>query len=421
MPGYGQISPAAARGFWQASDTPSQVYFRYNEGSLLAQNFNAMWCTALNMLYRGEQVDYWAMQHADIGPQDGWLDMAIDELEARNLDVLGVVIPIKDNRGSTSIALERPDPDPWHPLCRLTMEEVYRLPETFTSEDVGHKLLLNTGLWVCRFDKSWVMKGLHFTINDRIVFDKSREMFIAETEPEDWNFSRQLHKLGLRIGATRKIAAKHRGDTEFSNEYPWGTCKFDDQWIGQSVVPEDGFQFPADVEGWLSYKEGRALADLCRDKAVLEVGSYLGRSTICIAQTASSVVSVDTHDGRGTAVPQDTLPQFAANLSRYGVRQKVDVNSCSFEDFINWQDPDQTFELIFIDGAHDYKSVVSDIVNATSLMAPGGLLVFHDYRSPLDPDVSTAVDELISAGAELISTHDSLAVVRPPAAVPLEV
>ncbi|HEX6985675.1 MAG TPA: hypothetical protein VF170_09870, partial [Planctomycetaceae bacterium] len=166
MPGYGELTAGAARGFWRATRRPeSHVCYQYNEGSLLAANFNTLWCGALNLRHRGERVDYFAMQHADIEPQDYWLDTLIEEMEARDLDLLGVVVPIKDMKGVTSTALARPDGDTWRIQCRLTMAEVYRLPETFTSEDVGHPLLLNTGLWVCRFGE-WA-KQVRFTINDR--------------------------------------------------------------------------------------------------------------------------------------------------------------------------------------------------------------------------------------------------------------
>lgn len=419
MPGYGHLSPSAARGFWRCSATPELIYSRYNEGSLLAANFNAMWCDALNMLVDGQQLDYFAMQHADIGPEDFWLDKLIDELEANDLDVLGVVIPIKDRHGLTSIALEKPDGDRWNPLCRLTMSEVYRLPETFTSEDVGYKLLLNTGLWVCRFDPKWV-GDRHFTINDRIVRDRATNKFIYQTEPEDWNFSRQLHEAGLKIGCTRKINAVHRGDIEFTNMNPWGTMPHDAQWIEKSVIPDDGFKWPHDVPGWLRHSEGRALYRLAAGKRVLEVGSYCGLSTICLAQSADHVTSVDPHDGRGTQVHQDTFEQLVDNLHRYGVRAKVTPHVDTFQEF-KFQNICTPYDLIFIDGAHDYQSVSDDILNACDLLAPGGLIAFHDYRSPIDPGVTKAVDEFIATGADLLSTHDSLAVVRPPAAVPLEV
>lgn len=240
-PGYGQTTEESARGAWCASKKsaaaiPLEVNVMGSRGSLLAQNFNACWCIALNECLRGHRIDYFAMLHADVEPQDYWLDMLVEELEAKNLDVLSAVIPIKDAKGLTSIALERPVPDTWRPLCRLTLREIYQLPETFTSDDVcGYRLLLNTGCWVCRFDPSWAAR-IFFTINDRIVFNTKLNGYQAQTEPEDWNFSRQCRAWNLKIGATRKVSIKHGGDAHWPNHAEWGQWTFDEQYVESSVI-----------------------------------------------------------------------------------------------------------------------------------------------------------------------------------------
>jgi len=226
MPGYGKQTAAAGRALWRASAV-GNVCIEYAAGSLLSNNFNKLWCTALNMSHRGERVDYFAMLHDDIGAEDFWLDKLIDELEAKQLDALGVVVPIKDHRGLTSISLHEPG-DNWEVNCRLTMQDVFKLPETFTADDLGKPLLLNTGCWVCRWDQNWC-RQVHFEINDRIVFDVPFNCYRPQVEPEDWFFSRQLNDLGLRIGATRKIAVKHQGELDFMNTHAWGSSEFDNE------------------------------------------------------------------------------------------------------------------------------------------------------------------------------------------------
>lgn len=421
QPGYGKQTADSGRAFWRACRDMSGVINDYRQGSLLACNFNQLWCGALNRVHGGERLDYFAMLHDDIGAEDFWLDKLIDELEAKQLDVLGVVIPIKDTRGLTSMALAKPGDD-WLPYARLSMHDVYSLPETFTSDDIGWPLLLNTGCWVARWNQDWA-RQVHFEINDEIVFNRAASRYQAQTEPEDWNFSRQLHEIGapgsptdgmprLRIGATRKIKAIHRGEMDFTNMHPWGSHAFDKESLKASPVPN---AFPHDVPGWLHREEAAALAELARGKRVLEIGSYCGLSTICMARTAEHVTAVDYFDGRGTAVPQDTLPRFLANIQRYGVADKIDTHHP--DDPL----PCGEFDLAFIDGAHDAMSVRLDIKKALEAIKPDGLLAFHDYRSPIDPGVTLAVDELLASGGELISVHASVAVVRPPARIPLEV
>jgi hypothetical protein len=235
MPGYGKQTADAGRGLWRARADMSNVAIEYRCGSLLAANFNALWCSALNIVHRGEHLSYFAMLHDDIGPAEGWLDVLIQELEANDLDVLGVAVPIKDHKGMTSLAID--GDGTWLPKCRLSLHEVLQLPETFTSEDVGGNLLLNTGCWVCKFDPEWARK-VRFTINDRIVFNKATDQYESQVEPEDWYFSRLCHELGLKIGATRKVRLLHRGETDFNNYSDWGTQAFDRSYVSESQLPK---------------------------------------------------------------------------------------------------------------------------------------------------------------------------------------
>jgi hypothetical protein len=412
MPGYGDVTAGAARGFWRASRRDDEQVIRvYNEGSLLANNFNRLWCLALNA-----RVAYFAMQHADIEPEDWWLDTLIDILESEGLDVVGVPAPIKSHDGLSSLALADPSTD-WRVKCRLSMEEILGLPPVFTSTDVGHPLLLNTGLWACKFDPSWASL-VHFTINDRIVTSPDGT-YHAEVEPEDWYVSRAFHELKLKVAATRRVKLNHRGSCAWPNHVAWGQ-RWDGAYTdGTCLNPQtrDGFTFPIDVAGWLTYDEGRALFDLATDQNVLEIGAYCGKSTICLAQSARSVVSVDTFDGRGTPTPRDTYAEMRSNVDRYGLQDKVTAirGTASFL-------PDHPFDLIFIDGSHDYASVSDDIASSLARLSPDGLLAFHDFDSRNDPGVTKAVHRhLLDCGGSLVSVHDSLAVVRPPAAIPLEV
>jgi SAM-dependent methyltransferase len=419
MPGYGKMTAAAGCAFWRASADMRQVHCEYRNGSLLASNFNQLWCTGLNMVHQGERLDYWAMIHDDVGPlavgpDDYWLDMLIDELEANKLDVLSVVVPIKDRRGMTSMALQHPS-DEWMPFARLSMHDVYQLPETFTADDLGRPLLLNTGCFVVKWNQAWC-RQIHFSIEDRIVLNTACNRYQAQTVPEDWHLSKQLNSLGLKIGATRKIALNHRGEVDFPNyvdPYPGnhGTHPFDREAVKVSPVPGS---FPSDIDGWLTELEGKALAELARGKRVLEIGSYCGLSTVCMARTAAHVTAVDYFDGRGTPCPQDTLAAFKANIERYGVADKVEA--CHPDAVF----PLPEYDLAFIDGAHEADSVRADIRKALDVLAPDGVLAFHDYGIT-DPGVIEAVQELIADGATTISLTDSLAVVRPPAAIPLEV
>src|SRR5262245_45874806 len=123
MPGYGDMASGAARSFYWATAGGLAVRREYAEGSLLACNMNKLWVSALNEAHDGRSPDYFAMQHADVMAEDNWLDVLVGELDARNLDLLGVVIPIKDHLGLTTTAIARPDGDNWRVHARLTLAE----------------------------------------------------------------------------------------------------------------------------------------------------------------------------------------------------------------------------------------------------------------------------------------------------------
>lgn len=428
MPGYGGVQMGSARAFFRPTGGGVHVHCCYQQASLINVNCNTLWATALNAKVNGgRRLDYFAMLHSDVVPPDGWLDVLIDEMEGNGLDLLACVVPIKDPRGVTSTAVG--SGDPFRPKVRLTMNELHRLPETFTLPDLkvegGTALLFNTGCWVCRFDPAWASK-VWFECNDRVEFDDRTGRHEVRNEPEDWAFARMVNALGtVRVGCTRKVALTHVGSQSFASSSGWGEWDFDREYQDAPAIAgcrDPGeFRFPHDAEGWLGEDEGRELARLAAGKRVLEIGSYKGRSTVCLAQTAAAVDCVDTFDGRGTPQPGRTFPDFHATLRRHGLAHKVTAHTGT-SDEVCPRLPAGGYALAFIDGSHDQPSVEADIRHALRLLAPGGLLAFHDYRRPGDDDgVTAAVDGLLAAGGELLHALNTLAVVRPPTPVPAEV
>lgn len=431
MPAYGGPTMAAARAFFRARANPSTLKLTYQQASLLDSNCCALWAQALNLSRAGQAPAYFAMLHADVQPPDFWLDTLIDELEARGLDVLSAVVPIKDQHGLTSTALGSSDlADPeasWRCFCRVTMAELYQLPETFTAADCGHPdrpLLFNTGCFVCRFDEGWA-RHCSFSSRTRIAWDEEAGRYLVEAEPEDWHFARDCHRQGLRIACTRKLLLSHRGHTDFGNDRVWGDLDYDRQYLDAPAItpaPVRDWCYPSDVDGWLGEEEARCLAEYARGRRVLEVGSYCGKSTISMAQTARDVDAVDPFDGRGTPSERGTFDEFSRNLDRYGIAN-VEAQHGTFADVSARLEPG--YGLAFIDGAHDYRSVYSDIRLALPLLGPGGLIAFHDYRRSAgdhdgrwDAGVTRAVDELLAHGGELLTLAGTVAVVRSPARIP---
>ena len=224
----------AGKGYWQASSKLKICHDNHGH-SVLEHNFNVLWTNGLNRRHNG--LTHFAMQHNDVCPTAGWLDILMAEMDATGADMVGAVVPIKNDRGLTSLAVHHHE-DLWTPR-RLTMSEVFRLPATFRAEEVlWHgpaygQLLLNTGLWLVKLG-DWCDRIVPstgqvptFRVQTRILNvrpgGKDRcPQFI----PEDWDWSRQLQELGLTVAATRKVSLYHE-NPDYHTNGPWGTWNTD--------------------------------------------------------------------------------------------------------------------------------------------------------------------------------------------------
>lgn len=226
LPNYGSLHPNTLPTVMNAS-RELRVSVRASSFSLLTMNFNSLYCGALNA--RADGVTHFAMLHADVECEPGWLDVLFRELVRHDADLVSAVVPIKDARGLTSTALTRDAGDPFRVDRRITLRELDALPETFDGPacgDPGYFLLANTGCWVCRLDRPWCER-VCFTVRDRIARNDKGE-WEPHVEPEDWGFSKQLHRLGGRVLATKKVRATHHGEAGFRNHGPaWGEWERD--------------------------------------------------------------------------------------------------------------------------------------------------------------------------------------------------
>ena len=138
---------------------------------------------------------------------------------------------------------------------------------------------------------------------------------------------------------------------------------------------------------------------------IVEIGSWVGRSTRALADNTKGVVTaVDTWDGMDTTVtdqraydsvlvgkPEDwLLNQFKNNMR--GLKNVRIMQMTSLEAAVALKR--ETFDMIFIDGSHNYEAVKADILAWQPLLAKGGLLCGHDYE-PQFTGLIQAVRELL--------------------------
>jgi MMP 1-O-methyltransferase len=134
----------------------------------------------------------------------------------------------------------------------------------------------------------------------------------------------------------------------------------------------------ADIPGWLTDEEGEALYGLaraCTGKGVIvEIGSWKGKSTVCLALgsregTSVPVYAVDPHaDYR--------FGDFKTNIERAGIADLVrPVASLSQAAADGFEEP---IEFLFVDGSHEYDLVLEDFEKWVPKVVDGGWVAFHD-------------------------------------------
>ena len=166
------------------------------------------------------------------------------------------------------------------------------------------------------------------------------------------------------------------------------------------------------IEGWLTRKEALALYKLsrkCKPGArIVEIGSWKGKSTYCLAKGLRDgvIVAIDPFDGAGeTGNPYDglkggspLLDQFQANLRSYSLLEKIEIKVGPSSRFAN---EIHEIDMLFIDGDHSIAGCEYDFKTFAPEVKSGGILAFHDYnprRRELGP--TWVVDNLVSKSAQ---------------------
>lgn len=143
----------------------------------------------------------------------------------------------------------------------------------------------------------------------------------------------------------------------------------------------------ARIEGWLSDRQGRALlaAVLATSGrgAIVEVGSWKGRSTVWLAfgarERGRRVIAVDPHRGSREDPSARTLDAFLANLASAGVADAVEPRvMTSVQAVQTIPDP---VELLFVDGDHTEAGARLDADLWLPKVLAGGTVLFHDVAT----------------------------------------
>ena len=162
-------------------------------------------------------------------------------------------------------------------------------------------------------------------------------------------------------------------------------------------------------EGGASVAEATYLRDLTQKyqaKAIAEIGFNIGFSSIAFLESApdTTVVSFELDRRHAVELAKDFVDQ------RYPGRHELVIGD-SRQTVPRYEA--ERFDLVFVDGGHEYEIAAADIANAARLAKPGGLIVVDDlvpwypwgegpyraWQEALDSGLVEAVESVVDGQA----------------------
>jgi predicted O-methyltransferase YrrM len=218
-----------------------------------------------------------------------------------------------------------------------------------------------------------------------------------------WHYRRRLYvELGRDDGGAIPVVELDEFDDAFALGDLGTTPAAAVHFIGSSRGVAGG---TSDREAWIL----AVLARRCR--TMFEFGTATGKTTYLLASNSPADARVHT-----LTLAPDALASYSRDSGDSGVATRRAHQESRFTSFLytgTAAEPKVTqlfgdskaldttpyrgaCDLIFVDGSHAWSYVLSDTAKAFEMLAPGGIIIWHDYR-PLRRsarDVCRALDVL---------------------------
>lgn len=168
----------------------------------------------------------------------------------------------------------------------------------------------------------------------------------------------------------------------------------------------------AEVKGWFMPVDQRLFAHFLGPEAVtsrgdvVEIGAYLGKSTILMGRHLHEGERFTVCDLFGDEVEDPDNVRENKRSYRNLTREKFEANYLAFHPELPTivQAPSSeilehvapgTARFVHVDGSHLYDHVAGDITAARTMALPGAVVAFDDYRSPHTPGTAMAIWEAV--------------------------
>jgi predicted O-methyltransferase YrrM len=132
-----------------------------------------------------------------------------------------------------------------------------------------------------------------------------------------------------------------------------------------------------------------------KEMRMIEIGSFIGESTIIFAEHFKEVIAIDPfqpdyhkEDPTSRFNFDEVYDEYIRRTSPFPNIKTLRLTS---DDAVKELDS-ELYDFIYIDGIHSYEQVKIDIDNYLPLLKPNGIIGGHDY-GPHWPGVNKAVNE----------------------------
>jgi len=174
-----------------------------------------------------------------------------------------------------------------------------------------------------------------------------------------------------------------------------------------ATASERAWQRVLAAPGFLTEREARFLALAAAASpargAILEIGSFKGKSTVGLASIAAryglgKVVAVDPFTAPASTDPglggsASSYDEFCRTLSAAGLFEQVEVHRMFSRDLARgWNRP---IRFLWIDGDHTYEGVKEDIELFGPHLADGGIVAFHDVLHTFPGPVRVFLEDVL--------------------------
>lgn len=172
-------------------------------------------------------------------------------------------------------------------------------------------------------------------------------------------------------------------------------------------VVEHALELSRGVPGFLGENEAKFLALLAAcapaQGAIVEVGSYQGKSTVLLASVAAHyglgrVVAIDPHTAPSVTDPKvapgsSTLEEFLRALRSSQLEEHVEVHHAFSRDVAKaWNRP---IRLLWIDGDHTYAGAKEDFDLFSPFLSNGAIVAMHDALHAYEGPIRVFVEQIL--------------------------